>query len=37
MISEWEIGEINLDFNLEYGINVGPANIGLVYDQFTSM
>jgi hypothetical protein len=37
VISEWEIDEINLDFNLKYGINTGPAHIGLVYGQFTDM
>jgi adenylate cyclase len=35
MISEWKIDGINLDLNLKYCINTGPAHIGLVYDQFT--
>ena len=38
MILEWKkIDGINLDFNLIYCINTGPAHIGLVYDQFTAM
>lgn len=37
MISGWKIDGINLDFNIKCGINTGPAQIGLVYDQFTAM
>jgi len=37
MISGWKIDGIKLDFNIKCGINTGPAQIGLVYDQFTAM